>query len=61
MTTNCYWPFWFFLSVTLLLGWAILLHCSIALCWALLGVAVAIIIAGAIICFTSLAPCIGAR
>lgn len=61
MTTNCYWPFLLLFVVTLVLGWMLLVYCNIPLCWALLGISVAVIIAGAIACFTSLVPCIGER
>lgn len=59
MMKNCYWPFLLPLLVTLALGWMLLTYCSIPLCWMLLGIAVAIIIAGVIACFTALVPCIG--
>ena len=58
---NCYLPFLLLLvllAVTLLLGWMLLAYCNIPLCWLLLGIAIAVIIAGVIACFTSLVPCI---
>lgn len=61
MTTNCYWPFILPFVVALWLGWALLTYCNIPLCWLLLGIAVAVIIAVVIACFTSLVPCIKER
>lgn len=61
MKTNCYLPFLVLLAITLVLGWSLLVYCSIPLCWLLLGVASAVIIAGVVACFTSLVPCMGSR
>lgn len=64
MINNCYLPLLLFLillALTLFLGWALLTYCTIYLCLILLGIAVAIIIAGVIACFTSIVPCIGLR
>ena len=61
MKTSCYLPFILLLPVTLLLGWMLLAYCSIPLCWLLLGIAIAVIIAGVIACFSSLVPCMGSR
>jgi hypothetical protein len=47
------------LAVLIILGWWLLAYCSIDLCWFLLSVALAIIIAGLLACFTRLVPCMG--
>ena len=47
------------LLVAVVLGWWLLNYCTIALCWFLLSVALALIIAGLLACFTPLVPCMG--
>lgn len=54
-----YIAFFIILAITLLLGWWLLTYCTIVLCWLLLTVALAVIIAGLIVCFTNLVPCMG--
>lgn len=47
------------LAIAIILGWWLLNYCTIALCWFLLSIALAFIIAGLLACFTPLVPCIG--
>lgn len=48
MTTVRWLTFFIPLLITLLLGWLILIYCAPPLCWFLLSIASAIIVAGAI-------------
>ena len=59
--SNGYLPFPLPLALTLLFGWMPLVYCSMSFCWLLLGVALAVIIARVIACFTSLAPYVDSR
>jgi hypothetical protein len=47
------------LLITIVIGWWLLTYCTIALCWFLLSIALAFIIAGLLACFTPLVPCMG--
>ena len=47
------------LALTVSLGGFLITYCTIALCWLLLTVSLAVIISGLIACFTDLVPCMG--
>lgn len=47
------------LVVAVVIGWWLWTHCVIALCWFLLSIALALIIAGLLACLTPLVPCMG--
>ena len=46
-------------ALTVSLGWFLITYCTIALCWLLLTLTLAVIISGLIACFTKLVPCMG--
>ena len=49
------------LLIAIVLGWLLLTYCTIALCWFLLSISLALIVAGLLACFTQLVPCMGMK